>query len=90
MIVHRDHTVGKQSQISVSPNHSIRFINSGAQPAAAALKLTLRSARQCHFRVSNRELDEATNSDSSTVKMLMSQRPAAVWHHPLLLLTHPH
>lgn len=41
MIVHRDYSVARPSQINVIPNHSIRFINPGAQSPAAAIRLKL-------------------------------------------------
>jgi len=41
MIVHRDYTIKKPSQINVVPNHSVRFVNPGGQSSAAATRLTL-------------------------------------------------
>jgi hypothetical protein len=41
MIVHRDYTVKKPSQINATPNHSICFTNPGAQLPAATQKLRL-------------------------------------------------
>jgi hypothetical protein len=43
MIVHRDYAVQKPSQINVLPNHSVRFVNPGAQSAAAVTRLKLES-----------------------------------------------
>lgn len=41
MIVHRDFSIVKPSQINVVPNHSVRFVNPGAPLPAAAGRLTL-------------------------------------------------
>jgi hypothetical protein len=41
MIVHRDFTITKPSQINVVPNHSVRFVNPGAPLPAAAGRLAL-------------------------------------------------
>jgi hypothetical protein len=41
MIVHRDYTIAKPSQIDVNFNHSARFVNPGAQSPAAATRLKL-------------------------------------------------
>jgi SIR2-like domain len=41
MIVHRDYTIAKPSQIDVVPNHSVRFVNPGAALPAAAGRLIL-------------------------------------------------
>jgi hypothetical protein len=41
MIVHRDFSIKKPSQINVVPNHSVRFVNPGAPLPAAAGRLTL-------------------------------------------------
>ena len=41
MIVHRDYTIAKPSQINVIPNHSVRFVNPGAQSATSASRLKL-------------------------------------------------
>jgi hypothetical protein len=41
MLVHRDYQIGEPSQINVVQNHSVRFVNPGAQSEAAALRLTL-------------------------------------------------
>jgi hypothetical protein len=43
MIVHRDYTIPKPSQINVLPNHSVRFVNPGAQLPDAATRLKLES-----------------------------------------------
>jgi hypothetical protein len=43
MIVHRDYTIAKPSQINVLPNHSVRFLNPGAQLPDAATRLNLES-----------------------------------------------
>jgi hypothetical protein len=41
MIVHRDYTIPKPSQINVLPNHSVRFVNPAAQSPAAVTRLKL-------------------------------------------------
>ena len=41
MIVHRDYTIAKPSQINVLPNRSVRFVNPAAQLPAAVTRLTL-------------------------------------------------
>ncbi|RED25545.1 hypothetical protein BJ123_13113 [Rhodopseudomonas thermotolerans] len=41
MIVHRDYSIAKPSQINVVPNHSVRFVNPGATLPAAAGRLRL-------------------------------------------------
>jgi hypothetical protein len=41
MIVHRDYKIARPSQIDVVPNHSVRFVNPGAQSATAATRLKL-------------------------------------------------
>ena len=43
VIVHRDYTIPKPSQINVLPNHSVRFVNPGAQLPDAATRLKLES-----------------------------------------------
>jgi SIR2-like domain len=43
MIVHRDYTIAKPSHINVLPNHSVRFLNPGAQLPTAATRLKLES-----------------------------------------------
>jgi hypothetical protein len=43
MIVHRDYTIAKPSKINVLPNHSVRFVNPGAQSSTAATRLKLES-----------------------------------------------
>ncbi len=43
MIVHRDYTIPKPSHIEALPNHSVRFVNPGAQLPAATLRLKLES-----------------------------------------------
>lgn len=41
MIVHRDYTIAKPSQINALPNQSVRFLNPGAQSPVAATRLKL-------------------------------------------------
>ena len=41
MIVHRDYTISKPSQIDVIPNYSVRFVNPGTQSPAAVTRLKL-------------------------------------------------
>ena len=41
MIVHRDYTIAKPSQINVLPNRSVRFVNPAAQSPTAATRLKL-------------------------------------------------
>lgn len=41
MIVHRDYSILKPSQINMVPNHSVRFVNPAAQSPAAVTRLKL-------------------------------------------------